>query len=76
MKWARQRARQARLYAGAWLNMGSSDTAEIAGLAGHGWGLIELARGYRFIALGSDRRMVMQGMKANAEFFSTLATAA
>lgn len=56
--------------------MGSSDTAEIAGLAGHGWGLIDLARGYRFIALGSDRRMVMQGMKANAEFFSTLATAA
>ena len=76
MKWARQCARQARLFAGAWLNMGSSDTAKIAGLAGHGWGLIDLARGYRFIALGSDRRMVMQGMKANTEFFPTLVTAA
>jgi 4-hydroxy-2-oxoheptanedioate aldolase len=45
MKWARQRALQARLFAGAWLNMGSSDTAEIAGLAGYDWVLIDLEHG-------------------------------
>lgn len=45
MKWARQRALQARLFAGSWLNMGSSDTAEIAGLAGYDWVLIDLEHG-------------------------------
>lgn len=34
------------------------------------------ALGYRFLALGSDRGMVVQGMKANAAFFAELGRAA
>jgi 4-hydroxy-2-oxoheptanedioate aldolase len=45
MNWARQRALSAALFSGVWLNMGSPDAAEIAGLAGFDWALIDLEHG-------------------------------
>ncbi len=45
LKWARHQALKAPLFAGSWLNMGSADTAEIAGLADYDWVLIDLEHG-------------------------------
>jgi 4-hydroxy-2-oxoheptanedioate aldolase len=47
MKWARRRALEARIFGGAWLNMGSPDAAEIAGLSNFDWVLIDLEHGSR-----------------------------
>lgn len=43
--WARQAALASKLYAGTWLNLGSADSAAIAGLAGYDWALIDLEHG-------------------------------
>jgi 2-keto-3-deoxy-L-rhamnonate aldolase RhmA len=45
MKYLRQRVLQGEILAGAWLNLGSSLTAEIAGRAGLDWLLIDLEHG-------------------------------
>ena len=45
MKWIATRVRQGELLCGAWLNLGSSLTAEIAGLAGFDWVCIDLEHG-------------------------------
>lgn len=45
MKWARAAAMSSPLFAGSWLNLGSADTAAIAGLAGYDWVLIDLEHG-------------------------------
>lgn len=47
MKWARRSALEAPVFSGAWLNMGLSDSAEIAGLANFDWALIDLEHGSR-----------------------------
>lgn len=62
MKWARHRALQARFFAGTWLNMGSADSAEIAGLAGYDWALIDLEHGSR------DHRELAHQLQAMARF--------
>lgn len=43
--WARHRALNAAFFSGAWLNLGSSETAEIAGLSGFDWVLIDHEHG-------------------------------
>ncbi len=45
MKWIRQRVLSGELMAGTFLNLGSSLTAEIAGLSGFDWLLIDLEHG-------------------------------
>lgn len=45
MKWIADRVRHGELLSGAWLNLGSSLTAEIAGLAGFDWVCIDLEHG-------------------------------
>lgn len=45
LKWARHAAMAAPLFAGTWLNLGSADTAAMAGLAGYDWALIDLEHG-------------------------------
>ncbi len=45
IQWARQAALASPLFAGTWLNLGSADTAAIAGLAGYDWVLIDLEHG-------------------------------
>ena len=45
MKYLRQRALNGEVLAGAWLNLGSSLTAEMAGRAGFDWALIDLEHG-------------------------------
>lgn len=45
MKWIADRVRRGELLSGAWLNLGSSLTAEIAGLAGFDWICIDLEHG-------------------------------
>jgi 2-keto-3-deoxy-L-rhamnonate aldolase RhmA len=45
MKWIRQRIRSGELLGGTFLNLGSSLTAEMAGLAGFDWVVIDLEHG-------------------------------
>lgn len=45
MKWIRQRIRSGEFLAGTFLNLGSSLTAEMAGLAGFDWVVIDLEHG-------------------------------
>jgi 2-keto-3-deoxy-L-rhamnonate aldolase RhmA len=45
MKWIRQRIRNGEFLAGTFLNLGSSLTAEMAGLAGFDWVVIDLEHG-------------------------------
>lgn len=45
MNWARHRALNATLFSGVWLNTGSPEAAEIAGLTGFDWVLIDLEHG-------------------------------
>ena len=45
LTWARHRALAASFFAGAWLNLGSSETAEIAALSGFDWVLIDHEHG-------------------------------
>jgi len=45
VKYLRQRALNGEVLAGAWLNLGSSLTAEMAGRAGFDWALIDLEHG-------------------------------
>lgn len=55
MKWLRQRALNGEVLAGAWLNLGSSVTAEMAGQAGFDWALIDLEHG-----AGDQERLLHQ----------------
>lgn len=45
LPWIRRAALDAPLFSGTWLNLGSPDTAAIAGLAGYDWALIDLEHG-------------------------------
>ena len=45
MNWIRERALNRELLSGTWLNLGSSMTAEIAGLAGFDWVVLDLEHG-------------------------------
>ena len=45
MKWLRQRVLRGELITGVWCNLGSSLTAEIAGLSGFDWVLMDLEHG-------------------------------
>jgi 4-hydroxy-2-oxoheptanedioate aldolase len=45
MNWIRERALKREILSGTWLNLGSSITAEIAGLAGFDWLVVDLEHG-------------------------------
>jgi 2-keto-3-deoxy-L-rhamnonate aldolase RhmA len=45
MKWIRHRVLSRELLSGTWLNLGSAITAEIAGLAGFDWVVVDLEHG-------------------------------
>jgi 4-hydroxy-2-oxoheptanedioate aldolase len=45
MNWIRERALKREILSGTWLNLGSSITAEIAGLAGFDWVVVDLEHG-------------------------------
>ena len=45
MKWIRERVLKREILSGTWLNLGSSITAEIAGLAGFDWVVVDLEHG-------------------------------
>jgi 4-hydroxy-2-oxoheptanedioate aldolase len=45
MKDLKKRVNQGETLTGCWLNLGSSLTAEIVGLAGFDWGLIDIEHG-------------------------------
>ena len=66
MKWVRQKAFQAPLFAGTWLNLGSSDASEIAGLAAYDWVLIDLEHG------SGDHKDLLHQLQA-LEAYSTAA---
>jgi 2-keto-3-deoxy-L-rhamnonate aldolase RhmA len=50
MKWARTQAMASPLFSGCWLNLGSPDAAEMAGLAGYDWALIDHEHGCGHLA--------------------------
>ena len=63
MKWVRRSVLNADVFRGTWLNMGSAISAEVAGIAGYDWVLIDLEHGsgdsrdlyYQLLALERSR---------------------
>ena len=55
MKWLRERVQSGELLSGTWLNLGSSLTAEMTGLAGFDWVCIDLEHG-----AGDHSELVLQ----------------
>jgi len=64
--WIRRAALDAPLFSGTWLNLGSSDTAAIAGLAGFDWALIDLEHGSGDITDLLGQLNAMQAYKTGA----------
>ena len=67
MYFIREKVLAGEFMAGAWCNLASSITVEIAASAGFDWILIDMVHGmeFTFVAVGSDGGMVVKGMQNN-----------